>query len=282
MTILLSVFSGFTGNEEITKDLLSAVLKEPINKVELNCKEILEREVFDDKLGILDIRAKLNNNIDCDIEMQVIDQKNIEKRLLFYLSKIYGQNVRKGQKYKEINKCIAILFTDFNIEKLKPIKKYKTKWNFREEDYSDIILTDAMEIHIIELSKVKEFSENKELDIWVNFINGVGDFDMSKANEQVKKAKEILEEISENEHEQYLAHLREKYILDQNNLLDTGYERGFEKGLSDGFEQGIEQGIEQGSKQEKIEIAKKMKKQNYTIEEIQKITNLAKEEIEKL
>ncbi len=210
--------------------------------------------------------------------MQVVDQKNIEKRLLFYLSKMYGQNIRKGQKYKETNKCIAILFTDFNIDKLKPIKKYKTKWNFREEDYSDIILTDTMEIHIIELSKVREYSENKKLDIWVNFINEVGDFDMSKANDQIKKAKEILEEISGNEHEQYLAHLREKYILDQNNLLDTGYERGFEQGI----EQGIEQGFEQGSKQERISIAKEMRKQDYTIEEIQKITKLTKEEIEKL
>ena len=85
----------------------------------------------------MDIRAKLNYNIDCDIEMQVVDQKNIEKRLLFYLSKMYGQNVKKGQKYRETNKCIAILFTNFNIEQLKSIKKYKTKWNFREEDYSN-------------------------------------------------------------------------------------------------------------------------------------------------
>ncbi|MCI8345607.1 MAG: Rpn family recombination-promoting nuclease/putative transposase [Clostridia bacterium] len=257
---------GFTGNEEITKDLVSAILKEPVNNIELNCKEILEREVFDDKLGILDIRAKLNNNIDCDIEMQVVDQKNIEKRLLFYLSRMYGQNVRKGQEYKDANKCIAILFTDFNIEKLKPIKKYKTKWNFREEDYSDVVLTDAMEIHIIELSKIQKYSENKELDIWVNFINGAGDFDMSKANEQVKKAKEVLEEISENEHEQYLAHLREKYILDQNNLLSSGYERG----------------LEQGTRNERIEIAKKLKEKKVDIEIIIETTGLTKEEIERL
>lgn len=234
--------------------------------MKLNCKRILEREVFDDKLGILDIRAKLNNNIDCDIEMQVVDQKNIEKRLLFYLSKMYSQNVKKGQKYKETNKCIAILFINFNIENLKVIKKYKTKWNFREEDYSDVVLTDAMEIHIIELSKIQQYSENKKLDIWVNFINGVGDFDMNKANEPIKKAKKILEEISDNEYEQYLAHLREKYILDQNNLLDTGYERG----------------LEQGTRNERLEIAKKLKEENIDIEIIIKTTGLTKEEIEKL
>ena len=88
----------------------------------------------------------------------------------------------------------------------------------------------------------------------------------------------------------YLAHLREKYILDQRNLVETGYEHGFEKGVKDGIEQGIEkgiqqgieQGIAQGSKQQKIEIAKEMKNQNYTVDEIQKITKLTKEEIEKL
>ena len=109
---------------------------------------------------------------------------------------------------------------------------------------------------------------------------------MSKANEQVKRAKKVLEEISNDEHEQYLAHLREKYILDQNNLLDTGYERGFEQGVKDGVEKGIEQGIQEGiqkgSRQREIEIAKKMKKQDYSIAEIRKITNLTKEEIEKL
>ena len=89
---------------------------------------------------------------------------------------------------------------------------------------------------------------------------------MSKANEQVKKAKEVLEEISENEHEQYLAHLREKYILDQNNLLSSGYERG----------------LEQGTRNERIEIAKKLKEKKVDIEIIIETTGLTKEEIEKL
>ena len=173
-----------------------------------------------------------------------------------------------------------------------------TTWTFREEKNSDIVLTDDMEIYIIELPKVQQYMENSKLDSWVNFINKVGDFDMSKEvddsmNEtfkQIRKAKKVLEEISNDEHERYLAHLREKYILDQRNLVETGYEHGFEKGVKDGIEQGIEkgiqqgieQGIAQGSKQQKIEIAKEMKNQNYTVDEIQKITKLTKEEIEKL
>ena len=130
---------GFTGNEDITKGLLNCILKEPVSDVLLNCNKIIEADLLDDKLGILDIRAKINGSIDCDIEMQLVDQNNIEKRILFYLSKMYGQNMKKGHDYFEANKCIAILFTDFEIKSIKHIKKYITKWNFREEEYKDSI-----------------------------------------------------------------------------------------------------------------------------------------------
>lgn len=40
--------------------------------------------MLDDKIGILDIKAKIENNVNCDIEMQVINKRDIEKRLLFY------------------------------------------------------------------------------------------------------------------------------------------------------------------------------------------------------
>ena len=230
--------------------------------------------------------------------MQVVDQNNIEKRILFYLSKMYSQNMKKGHNYFEANKCIAILFTDFDIKSIAHIEKYMTKWIFREEEYTDSILTDSLEIYIIEMPKVKKYSRSKKLDTWVNFIIKSGDIDMSNADESLKKAKKVLEEISQNEHERYLADLREKYVLDQNNLVKTGYDRGFEQGVKDGIEQGVEQGVEQGikqgieqgieqgiqqgSKQREIEIAKEMKKQNYSMDEIQKITKLTKEEIENL
>lgn len=58
------------------------------------------------------------------------------------------------------------------------------------------------------MPKVKKYSEGKKLDTWVNFIIKSGDIDMSQADESLKKAKEVLEEISDNEHERYLADLR--------------------------------------------------------------------------
>ena len=74
---------GYTGNEEITKGLLNAILKEKVTDVSLNCNTILERDLYDDKLGILDIRAKINNAVDINIEMQLVDEKNIKKRIKY-------------------------------------------------------------------------------------------------------------------------------------------------------------------------------------------------------
>ena len=253
---------GYTGNEEITKGLLNAILKEKVTEVSLNCNTILERDLYDDKLGILDIRAKVNNLVDINIEMQLVDEKNIEKRIIFYLSKMYTQNLKNSHNYSELNKCISILFIDFELEKLKEIPKYLTKWNIREETYSKIILTDVLELYIINLSKVEKYSENKLLDTWVKFISNSEDLNMENADESIKKAKEVLDEISEDEHEQYLAHLREKYIFEIQGIEEAGFDKGV--------------------KASKIEITKKLKAKNMKIDEIAEITGLTKEEIEKL
>ena len=46
-------------------------------------------------MGILDIKATLDDTISCDIEMQMTDEGNIEKRLLFYWSKMFAQGIEK-------------------------------------------------------------------------------------------------------------------------------------------------------------------------------------------
>ena len=99
---------------------------------------------MDDKIGILDIRAKINNKINCNIEMQVTGKDEIEKRLLFYWSKMYNNTIKKGEEYEVLEKCIVILIADFEIKNLKEIEKYITKWNIREEENKQTILTDIL------------------------------------------------------------------------------------------------------------------------------------------
>ena len=124
-----------------------------------------------------------------------------------------------------------------------------------------------MEIYIIELPKFdrhQEKTKNENLDSWVKFIKNPEVVEMS--NKEIKKAKEILEEISQDEREIYLAELREKYILDQKAVEGAGYDKG------------LKAGIEIGT----LQIAKKLLAQNVDIETISKATGLTVEEIKKL
>lgn len=273
---------GHVGNEDITKGLLTAIIKEKIEDITLDCNPITEKDLFDDKIGILDIKAKLNNNINCNIELQIVDKKNIEKRILFYWSKMYVSSIKEGLDYEKLEKGIVILLTDYNIKPLKKIKKYLTKWNIREEENPKIILTDALEIYIIELEKVKDNIEgNNMLNLWLQFIkNPKAVSDME--NKEIKQAREELEKISQDKRERYLTELREKYIMDQKAIEDAGYDKGLEVRIQQGIQKGIQQGIQKGAKDEKNEIAKKLKEQNIDINIIINVTGLTKEEIEKI
>lgn len=240
-------------------------MEKEITNIKLDKNPILEKDIANDKIGILDIRAEIDEYIDCNIEMQIVDRKNIEKRLLFYWSKMYVQNIKQGQNYEKLKKTIVILFIDYELESLKELEKYKTKWNLREEENSQIVLTDVLELYIIEMPKAKEKEKKgkkQELDLWVEFIESPEEFDMEKANKEIKEAKEKLEEISRDEREQELAFQREIYIMDQKAIEDGGFDKGVESAT--------------------LNIAKKMKKQKLAIEIISEVTGLTKEVIEKL
>ena len=253
---------GHVGNEKITCNLLNAILENKITKVELDKNPILEKDLLDDKIGILDIKAKADNNTNINIEMQMIDRKNIEKRLLYYWSKMYIQGIKEAEDYEKLEKSIVILFSNYNLDNLKEIGKYITQWNIREKENKHVVLTNTFEIYIIELKKYQGKTKNKELDRWVTFLQNPEVIEMSEENKELKKAKEVLEEISQDEHERYLAELRQKYIMDQKAIAGAGYDKGIQD--------------------EKQNIAKKLKEKGMSIGEIEEITGLVKEEIEKI
>ena len=166
---------GHSGNEQITKNLLESIIPDKIDQIELDSNPITEKDLLDDKVGILDIKAKLNNgNVNCNIEMQVVDQKDIEKRILLYWSKMYIQTISSGNDYESLKRCIVILITDYDIESLKELPDYITKWKIMEEKYAELELTNMLELYIISLNKAKNSTKTKKEDLllnWLKFIN---------------------------------------------------------------------------------------------------------------
>ena len=167
--------------------------------------------------------------------MQVVKYSNISKRILYYWSKLFSSQIVEGNNYNSLNKTIVILIADFELDITKDIPKIQTKWNIREEEYCKKILTDVLEINIIELPKLvnnltNNKRDNKDLNLWLKFIlspDEIGEKDMSE-NKNIKKAKDVLEKIKQDKAEQDRALRRMMYIMDQQAIQQYGYEQGIE------------------------------------------------------
>ena len=85
-------------------------------------------------------------------------------------------------------------------------------------------------------------------------------------DKEIKNARKVLEEISQDERERRLTELREKYIMEQKAIHDHGYDKGLEEGIV----------------QKQIEIAKKMKSKGFDKKTISEITGLTEEQIKNL
>ena len=268
---------GSAGSEKITTSLLEAILKIDITAIDLDKNPITEKDVLDDKLGVMDIRLEINGNIDCDVEMEMINRGNIEIRLMRYVSKIFIKGLKVGEKYVEAKDSIAILIANFELAKHKEVKKILTEYEMREKDYGNIVLTDKVEIYILELPKIERIkSEDKNLNLWIKFIkdlevkkladNKEKDEKLEETIKAIQEAKEKYEELCQDEHARYIAELREKYVEETASVRQMGYEEG----------------LETGQEKEKKKTAKIMKDKKYSIDEIMQITELSREEIEKL
>lgn len=266
------------GNEDILKSLLEAILEISIQKLIVKNPEI-PRNLYDQKASILDIKVENDQNTICDIEIQVKDLKNIKRRSTYYMARLFSDDLKKGEDYKKIKNTIVINLLNFetyhrnSYHNIAHLKFEKTK----EEEKVDMgyeqeeeIASKELEMHFIEIPKfIKKDPEAKtKLEKWLWLLAGREDkLEMAKKkDEDIKKAMDIIEEMSMDEKEWDLCRAREIAILDYNT----------------GILEAKEEGEERGERKKQLEIAKKMLDLKISIDKIEKATGLTKKEIEEL
>ena len=307
---------GEQGCEKITKVFLEEILEIKIQKIELNKNPILRREKLEDKLGVLDVIAKINDDQNIDIEMQISNKDNIINRILYYWSRLYVRSIKKGQDYDKLEKSIAILIIEEKIEGLERLQCH-TEWKIIENKTRTKILTDKFEIHILELEKLKSDTDSisEKLLNWLSFLQnpknkrGMKSMDYDENERAIEEARQRLIMLSEDPQMQQLAWLREKGIYEENErrreikeIREGRKEIEEEKQVIEKEKQGIEverQEIEkekQGIEEERQEIEKekqeidKQRKQiiknlfsaGMTEQQVIEITGYTKEQIEEL
>lgn len=193
------------GKESITKAMIEDILEIQIQKIDLDRNKDLLNDRKEQKNGRVDVRAVINDNIECDIEIQLVTHEKMMERFLYYWAKMYTANLKVGNKYSRLRKTISIIIVGEEIEQFKNITKSHTKWKLREEKYQEVVLTEYCELHIIEMPKAtQEYQNNKQNEMlqWMMFLDNPEKeevFKIMEENKDIKEAKKELDKITQDE-----------------------------------------------------------------------------------
>ena len=315
--IIFKTFFSRKGNEEYLKDFLNALLGIEIETIKIKEEVNLEQLSTMEKGGRLDLQATLNERQIINIELQSKDKGNFRVRIVFYASKIISREVVRGTDYDDLDKTILINILGY--EMFPQFDDYISKTSIVLENHKEFEVIDNIQWWFIELPKFRRAHPDmsKKINQWLAFID---DEDKElvevaeKKNKVLKKARKEVEYLTGDAAVRRMAELREKWDLEYEVSMDyakkkgiqdglkqgikegkeQGIKEGKEQGIKEGKEQGIKEGKEQGIKEGKeqgikigernnqIKTAKEMKKQGLSIDLIEHITKLSKEEIEKL
>lgn len=256
--LLISLINSIVGKEDQVKEI---TLLNPYNPK--NFKQ--------DKLSILDIKAKGINGKRFNIEIQISDEADYDKRALYYWAKLYTEQLKDSDDYSFLSKAIGIHILNFT--SIPEVDKYHNVFHVIEKE-SGLLYFKDLELHTIELKKFSEDSNaeladilakiNNALDIWVAFLTRHDLLNKDQLptvldNPTLKKALNVLDVMSfgEEEREAYEGHL--KWLRIEANTLKK-YEA-------------------KGEKNALLRVAIKMIKKGYTVKEIEEATDLLEEEI---
>lgn len=218
-------------------DVLAIPQKE-IHTVRLR-NPFLRRRLGRQKLGILDLVVELNDSKKINIELQVKVFENWEKKQLFYLSKLYAEDLMVGENYDNLRKTIGISILDFNLNER---DEYHSVYRLRDKAGNE--LTDLLEIHILELNK--KLAGQGEIDPWIQFFNAETEEDLKMIktnNPGIQEAIRELKRMSMSNpirlrYEAYLKRTRDEQAREL-YVRNRAQAEGREKGLAEGRTESI-------------------------------------------
>lgn len=257
---------GKKGSERITEAFIKAFLDLEVTIDKLEDSKALDIESVEKKASILDVLLTNKDGSKINLEMQVGNYSNLEERFCFYGLELFTEQYKSGMRYEDVNKVLCVIILKDDYVKYSNFDKYKMSWQFREEDYHDLILTDKIEFCIISLEKIKkkiangEISDKEKITIWTKFLltpQKLKEEEMEE-NQEVKQANEKYNEMLGDDNTRRLALKRQLALMEMDSARGDGIKEG------------------------KKEDAKNMLKENFDIETISRITGLTKEEIEQL
>ncbi|MDR0563771.1 MAG: Rpn family recombination-promoting nuclease/putative transposase, partial [Azoarcus sp.] len=214
------VFKMLFGDERNT-DILIAFLRAVLALPDDEFKEItlmnpfLANEYPDEKVSILDVKAKTHSGKRIDIEIQVKNHAAFSERIVCYTARMLTEQGGEGTHYRDICPVVSIVITYF---RLIDNEHYHNRYRLYDSQTKSE-LTDLVEIHILEplkLPRTKPIKDEK-LRLWMKFLQAKNreEMDMlAKLDPDIKKTVVKLAVLSADEKARMIHDARVKAALD--------------------------------------------------------------------
>jgi len=220
MDFIFKNIFGSENNKDILISFLNATLKseDKIKSVFIKNGDI-EKEHLGDKFSRLDIKAITDKKEHINIEIQMKNEYNMIQRTLYYWSKLYEGQLKEGDNYSKLSRTICINILNFSYLNN---DKFHSAFRLKDIETNDE-LTDIQEIHFIEVPKLKDDSDEKDMLVaWTEFLKDpesekVRTLEMSI--EEIRKARQELVKISSDDRQRELYNMRRKAMLDESDAL---------------------------------------------------------------
>ena len=231
-------------------DLLEDELEHEIKDLTFtNPEYVPDKET--DKLARLDISCVLDSGEKVDVEMQVANEHNIQKRSLFYWSRMYSSFLSVGESYNDLIPCICINILDFIEFKDEP-EAFISLGVYNNKSRDRRYMKD-LSLCFLEIPKFKKKEHMTRIERWLAIFSKKLSF---KEKEAIARKDPVMKDVL-NSYDLFFSDKKERLnyinremaILDYNTAMSNAIKKGKEEGREEGKEEGIKQGIKQGVKQ---------------------------------
>ena len=274
--VIFKIFFGDEKNKPFLVWLLKSILDLPWDEYEdiQITDPHMKREYPGDKLSILDVKAKTKSGMIIHIEIQIYLPDAMEKRIIFYDSKLITEQLNSGDEYDSINRVISIVITGETL--LNKHNQYHDRFVMYSPG-TQTQLTDILEVHTLELPKLPPESDGTDLWNWLKFIQAENKEELAmlvQNNPQMQGPVDKLLQVNQDSYARRAFEAREK---ERRDILSR--ERRVRR---EGVQEGMREGMREGERKAKLETARNLLEMGTPVEHIAKATKLTIAEIEEL
>ncbi|MEI0747053.1 Rpn family recombination-promoting nuclease/putative transposase [Brachyspira pulli] len=268
------------GSEAILLDFINSIMLDS-NMKTFKAVEILNpfnyKENYNDKETIVDVKCITQNGSVVIIEIQLQGNSRFPERILYYWASNYSKLLKQGEKYDSLTPVISINLLNFNLDDEDNIHSCYMIYDTNNKK----LLTDHLQIHIVELKKFQYNLLKPDLNCWLKFFTMKDKDNKEEIMSDLVKEKPIMEEVQR----KYNNFIKDRIMMneyDKRQAYLYGNQIMLEEERRLGKEEGIKEGIEQGEINKAKDIALNLKNMNMSNEDISRITGLSIDEINKL